>query len=370
MRKVAITGNRSVGNRSVMGLACAGLMRVIRFAALLLLAVLSGVAPAFAGTPVHFTLGRGIDGTAAPFFLAIDQGYFKNEGLDVTIDVAAGGAPEAFDRLAAAKADMALSDVNLLIKFRDSGGAPIKAVFTLFDKPPYAIIARKSRGVAAPRDLQGKKLGTSAADPTDAVWPIFAKVAGIDADKVAVEELGAPVRQPMLAAGEIDAITGFSFVSYVDLKASGVPLDDLTVLMMADDGIALYADAIMVSPGFAQQKPEAVRAFLRAVAAALKDTVRDPARAIEAVLRRNANLNGEIELDRLRMAIRDNIVTPAVKVNGFGSIDPDRFATAIEQVALAYRFKAKDKAAATFDSSFLPAHSERSLADRPCCPQN
>lgn len=363
MRKLAITGNRSVGNGSVMGLAYIGLMRMARFAFVLPLAALSGLTPAHAGTPVHFTLDRRIDGTVAPFFLAIDQGYFKNQGLDVTIDVATGGAPEVFERLSSGKADMALSDVNLLIKFRDSGGAPIRAVFTLFDKPPYAIIARKSRGIAAPRDLQGKKLGTSTADPTDAVWPIFAKVAGIDADKVAVAELGAPVRQPMLAAGEIDAITGFSFLSYVDLKAGGVPPDDLTVLVMADDGIALYADAIMVSPGFAQQQPDTVRAFLRAVAGALRDTVRDPARAIDAVLRRDANLSGEIELDRLRMAIGDNILTPAVKANGFGGVDPDRFATAIEQMALAYRFKAKDKAAATFDASFLPAHAERSLAD-------
>ena len=124
---------------------------------------------------------------------------------------------------------MAVSDLNLLIRFRDTTGTPIKAVFTVFDKPPYAIIARKSRGVASPRDLQGKKLGAPRPIRHSRHGRFSRKVAGIDAAKVAVEELGSPVCQPMLAAGEIDAITGFSFTSFVDLKADGVPPDDLAV---------------------------------------------------------------------------------------------------------------------------------------------
>jgi NitT/TauT family transport system substrate-binding protein len=352
---MAIVANMAI----VTTLAAGRRLRSSRFAAVLLcLAALAGTGPARAGTPIHLTFDRKVDGTAAPFFLAVDQGTFKDEGLDLTIDVAAGGSAEVFDRLAAARSDLAVSDLNLLIKFRDATGTPIKAVFTVFDKPPYAIIARKSRGVATPRDLQGKKLGASAKDPTFAVWPTFASVAGIDAAKVAVEQLGSPVCQPMLAAGEIDAITGFSF-SYVDLKASGVPPDDLAVLSMADYGVELYGDAIMVAPNFAAQKPDAVRAFLRAYVRALKEAVRDPANAIEALLRHNEKLNKDVELERLRMAIRDNIVTPAVRANGFGAVEPDRFAAAIEQLALTYHFKATDKAAASFDASYLPPAAER-----------
>jgi NitT/TauT family transport system substrate-binding protein len=340
-------------------LASVGRLRLPGFAAPLLLTVLTGTVSAQAGTPIHLTLDRKIDGTVAPFFLAVDKGYFSDEALDVSIDVASGGSAEVFDRLASGKSDLAVADLNLLIKFRDATGTSIKAVFTLFDKPPYAIIARKSRGVVAPRDLQGKKLGAPAADPTFAVWPIFAGLAGVDATKVAVEQLGSPVCQPMLAAGEVDAITGYSFSSPVDLKANGVPPDDLAVLPMADYGVALYGDAIMVSPSLAAQKPGAVRALLRAYVRALKDSVRDPAAAVDAALRRNANLSKDVELERLRMALRDNIATPVVKANGFGGIDPDRFAVAIKQIALTYRFKAKDEAAASFDASYLPPAAER-----------
>jgi NitT/TauT family transport system substrate-binding protein len=339
----------------------AALSRLTSFAALAgltLFAALVWPLAADAGTAIHLTLDRKIDGPAAPFFLAIDKGYFKAEGLDVTIDAANDGPFEAINRLATGACDMGVADINFLIKFRDSNpGTPIKAVFVVFDKPPYAIIARKSRGIVAPKDLEGKKLGAPSADPTFAAWPIFAKVNGIDAAKV--EDVGLPVREPMLAAGEVDAITGGSFTAYVDLKDRGVPPDDLVLLLMADYGVELYGDAIMVSPNFAQEKPDAVQAFLRAYVKALKDTVSDPARAVEAILRRNDATKKDIELERLRMAIRDNIVTPAVKANGYGSVDPERFAAAIDQIALAYHFKAKDKAVAVFDPSFLPAAAER-----------
>jgi NitT/TauT family transport system substrate-binding protein len=335
------------------------LTRLTRSASLVLLAALSLPVAANAETAIHFSLDRKIDGPAAPFLLAIDKGYFKAEGLDVTVD-AANGPLDPINRLASGSYDMGVADLNLLIKFRDGNPAtPIKAVFIVFDKPPYAIIARKSRGIAAPKDLEGKKLGAPSADSAFAPWPIFTKVNGIDAAKVKIENVSVPVSGPMLAAGEVDAITGCSFTSYVDLKESGVPADDLLVLLMANYGVELYGDAIVVAPKFAAEKPEAVRAFLRAYLKALKETVRDPARAVEAVLRRNDTAKKEVELERLRLAIRDNIVTPAVKANGYGGIDPARFAAAIDQLAVAYPLKAKDKAAEVFDPSFLPGAAER-----------
>ena len=272
-------------------MAMVDVTRPTRSAALLLLAALAW--PVFwpssaeAETAIRFTLDRKIDGPAAPFFLAIEKGYFQAEGLNVTID-AADGSLESMNRLATGGYDMGVADINGLIKLRDANpDTPVKAVFVIFDKPPSAIIARKSRGIATPKDLEGKKLAAPAADVISAQWPIFAKVTGIDTARVKMENVGLPVREPMLAAGEVDAIIGCSFGSYVDLKERGVPPGDLAVLAMADYGVELYGDAIMVSTGFAAEKPEAVRGFLRAYLKALKDTVRDPVRAVEAVLHRS-----------------------------------------------------------------------------------
>jgi NitT/TauT family transport system substrate-binding protein len=343
------------------GMAISDLTRLFRSMLALLTAVLWcwWPLPAVAETAIHFTLDRKIDGPAAPFFLAIDKGYFLAEGLDVTID-AANAPLEPINRLAAGNYDMGVADINLLIKFRDSNpGTPIKGLFIVFDKPPYAVVARKSRGIAVPKDLEGKKLGAPSADGTFAQWPIFARVNGIDTAKVKIENVSLPVREPMLAAGEVDAVTAYSFASYIDLKAMGVPPDDLVVLQMADFGVRLYGNAIMAAPQFVAAKPDAAKGFLRAFLRALKDTVRDPERAVDAVIRRNGALKKDVEVARLRMAIHDNIVTPATRTNGYGGVDPERFAAAIDQLALVYAFKAKDKTAEAFDPSFLPEVGER-----------
>jgi NitT/TauT family transport system substrate-binding protein len=317
--------------------------------------------PAAAQTAVKFTLDWKFEGPAAPFLIGLDRGYYKAEGLDVTIDTAAGSL-EPINRIAAGTYDIGFGDINSLIKFRDQNPTvPIKAVFMVYNKPAFSVVARKSRGVTRPKDLEGKKLGAPAADGAYAQWPIFVKANDIDASKVTIENVGFPVREPMLAAGQVDAITGFSFSSFINLKDRGVPVDDIVVMLMADYGVNLYGNTIIVNPRFMAEKPEAVKAFLRAFLKGLKETVRNPASAVDSVIKRNDVAKKDIELERLRMALRDNILTDEVKANGFGGVDLARLDQAIEQIGLTYTFKAKPAASDIFDSGFLPAADERKM---------
>jgi NitT/TauT family transport system substrate-binding protein len=251
---------------------------------------------------------------------------------------------------------MGFADINSLIKFRDANpSVPIKAVFMVYNKPAFSIVGRKSRGVTKPKDLEGKKLGAPAPDGAYAQWKIFTQANDIDPAKVTIENVGFPVREPMLAAGQVDAITGFSFSSFINLKDRGVPVDDIVVMLMADYGVNLYGNAIIVNPKFAAEKPEAVKAFLRAFLKGLRDTVKSPQTAVDSVIKRNDVAKKDVELERLRMAIRDNIVTPEVKANGYGDVDMGRLDKSIDQIALTYTFKAKPKGAEIFDPTFLPA---------------
>ena len=190
-----------------------------------------------------------------------------------------------------------------------------------------------------PKDLEGKKLGAPAPDGAYAQWKIFTQANGIDASKVTIENVGFPVREPMLAAGQVDAITGFSFSSFINLKDRGVPVDDITVLLMADYGVNLYGNAIIVNPKFAAEKPEVVKKFLTAFLKGLKETVKNPDASVASVLKRNDVAKKEVELERLKMALKDNILTPEVKANGFGGVDTARLDKSIEQIALTYEFK-------------------------------
>jgi NitT/TauT family transport system substrate-binding protein len=337
------------------------LTRINRHAALLAaLIALTAVRPAAAQTSIKFSLDGRLEGLAATFFLPQDRGYFKSEGLDVTVDEATT-ALEPITRVASGAYEMALADINTLIRYRDQHpSSPLKAVFMLYNKPPFAIVARRSRGITDPKQLEGKKLGTPPVGMTFE-WPLFAKLNNVDAAKVTIETIGFPVRAPMLAAGQIDAALGYSFRLYVDLKDRGVPVDDIVLMPMADYGLKLYGNAIIVNPKFAAEKPEAVRGFLHAFLQGLKEIVHRPAEAVDTIMRRDDTVKRDVELERLRMAIRDNIVTPEVRANGFGAVDLARLAESIDQIGLVYTFKAKPKAEDIFDASFLPPASERKV---------
>jgi NitT/TauT family transport system substrate-binding protein len=319
------------------------------------------VTTAAAQTPIKFSLDGRLEGPEALFLLSQDKGYFKAEGLDVAIDDAVSPL-DPVNRVAAGGYDMAFADINALIKYRDQHpSAPIKAVFIVYNKPPYAIVARKSRGITEPKQLENKKLGAPPAGSTFAQWPLFAKLNNIDVSKVTIETIGIPVRAPMLAAGQIDAALGSSFRIYVDLKDRGVAVEDIVLMPMANYGLKLYGNAIIVNAKFAAEKPEAVKAFLHAFLKGVKETVRRPAEAVESILRRDDGAKKDVELERLRMAIKDNLITPEVKADGLGGIEVARFDEAIDQLALVHAFKAKPKAEDIFDASFLPPAAERKV---------
>jgi NitT/TauT family transport system substrate-binding protein len=130
---------------------------------------------------------------------------------------------------------------------------------------------------------------------------------------------------------------------------------------MADYGVNLYGNTIIVSPAFAEANPEAVKGFLRAFNKADKEAIADPAAAVELVVAANAVVDKATELERLEMALSQNVVTDEVKANGLGAVDTARHAKAIEHIGLTYSFTAAPTAEAAFDASFLPDAAERAL---------
>jgi len=315
-----------------------------------------------AQTPVKFTLDWRYEGPAAPFTVALDKGYFKAEGLDVTIDTG-NGSRESIPRVAAGTYDIGTGDVNSLIRFRDENpGIDVKAVMMIYDAPPFAIVGRKSKGITAePASLVGKKFGAPAADGAYAQWPIFKSVNKLDDSSMKFENVGFPVREPMLASGEVDAVFGFSFSVYLNLKSRGVPFDDIVVMLMRDHGVDLYGNVLMVSPKFAAERPEAVKGFIKALIKGTRDTVADPAAATATVIKRNDVAKQDVENERLDLALAQNIATPWVKANGYGGIDKGRFAKAIEQIGLTFTFKAKPKVEDVFTEAFLPPAADRKV---------
>nr|RDS93887.1 ABC transporter substrate-binding protein [Cereibacter sphaeroides f. sp. denitrificans] len=308
-----------------------------------------------AETAMPFALDWKFEGPAAPYFVALDRGHFAAEDLTVEISEGAGSL-DAIPKVATGAFPVGFADINSLMKFLDQNpGAPVTAAMMIYDKPPFAVVGRRSQGVEAPKDLEGRKLGAPPPDGAWAQFPIFAAENGLDMAAIAVEPVGFPVREPMLAEGQVAAVTGFSFSSVLNLVRLGVPEEDISTLLMADHGVALYGNAIIVNTDFAKDHPEAVTGFLRAVAKGWKDAVAEPGAAIAALIERNPAADAALEERRLGMAIRDNVLTDWVKANGMGNIDPERMARAIEQTKSVYEFQNEPDAALYFDPQWLPA---------------
>jgi NitT/TauT family transport system substrate-binding protein len=308
---------------------------------------------------VRFALDWRFEGPAAPYFVAIDKGYYKQEGLNVTID-AGSGSVEGINRVASGAYELGFADINSLVKYRDNPrNLPVKAIMMIYDTPAFSIVSLKKNGIAKPKDLEGKVLGAPAADGAYAQWPIFAQANKIDTSKVKVENIGFPVREPMLAQGKVDAITGFWFSSYMNLKANGVKDEDIVVLHMRDHGVDLYGNVIVANPDFLRFHPKAAQGFVRATIRGIQDTLKNPESAIDSLMKRNPIAKRDVELERLKLSLQKNFVTPDVQKNGLGGVDMKRLERSIDQIGLTFQYTNKPKAADIFTAQYLPPREQR-----------
>ena len=223
--------------------------RLIGFALAALIG--SGVTDARAASALRLTFDRPMDASFAPFVISISKGLYRDEDLNVSTDVAKT-TRDAITRVASGDSDIALADINALARYRDDeGAAPVKAVFMVFNTAPYALIARKSRGVTALGDLEGKTIGAINNDLSIRFWPAVARLNGLKPEKLKVESIGIAVREPMLSAGQIDAVSGFTYIAPINMRDRGIPASDLVVLRLSDFGSLAYGQAIIVNPATA-----------------------------------------------------------------------------------------------------------------------
>ncbi|MFN3346333.1 MAG: ABC transporter substrate-binding protein [Candidatus Bipolaricaulaceae bacterium] len=314
---------------------------------------------ATAQTPVKFTLDWAYQGPQAPFLVALYKGYFAAEGLDVSLDRGYGSA-DAVTKIATGVYDLGFADINSMIEFNvRNPERALLAVAIVYDYAPFSIVTLRGRGIEKPQDLVGRTLGAPAGDASRRLFPVFAKVTGIDPTAVNWVTMEPGLRERLLVLGQVDAISAHFFTAVLNLKAMGVPEEDIVVLLYAKHGLDLYGNAVMCSPKLLQDKPEVVRAFLRALTKAWHDTLANPEEAIAYVKQRDPLIDPAVELERLRLAINVCMLTPDVLERGFGDARPERLAKAIALVVEGFGLAYTPKVEEVFTSAYLPPLAER-----------
>ena len=333
--------------------------QVLQFTAALAAAATFGIA--HAETPIKFQLDWRFEGPAALFLQSAAKGYYKAAGLDVTID-AGNGSGGTVTRVASGTYDMGFADMAALMEFHannpDAPNKPV-AVMMVYNNTPAAVLALKKSGIAKVADLSGKKLGAPVFDAGRKAFPIFQKANSVS--NVTWTAMDPPLRETMLVRGDIDAITGFSFTSLLNLEARGVKPADVVVFPYADNGVKLYGNAVIASPKLIKENPAAVKAFLAAFAKGAKEVIANPAVGIEQVKARDGIINVALETRRLQMAIDSVVASPDARKEGFGQAVPGRLALMASQVSDAFGTKSRVDPAAVWNPSLLPPAAELNI---------
>jgi NitT/TauT family transport system substrate-binding protein len=333
---------------------------LLKIAATLALSGMTALAQAQT-TPIKFILDWRFEGPSALFLAPVAKGYFKDAKLDVTVD-AGNGSGGAVTRVASGTYDMGFADLAALMEFHannpDAPNKPV-AVMMVYNNTPASVMALKKSGIKTPADLNGKKLGAPVFDAGRRAFPIFQKANGIGS--VTWTAMDPPLRETMLARGDVDAITGFTFTSLLNLEARGVKAEDVVVLPYPEYGVKLYGNAIIVSPKLLKDNPAAVKAFLQAFTKGAREVIAKPDAAIEFVKARDGIINVALEQRRLRLAIDTVINSPDARAEGYGQVKAPRLALMASQVSDAFATKTRVSPEAVWDGSFLPSAAELNI---------
>jgi NitT/TauT family transport system substrate-binding protein len=269
-------------------------------------------------------------GRHAPWYTALAEGYFREEGLDVSI-IPSQGTAQAIQAVESGTANIAFVDVPSVVLAR-ANGSRLRMVAVNYQKAPYAIFSLSNGGnVTQARQLEGLNLGSGAGSFTPKVIEGFMAQQGLDPAKLRITNIAPPARASALLSGQVPAIEFFLMARPGLENGARDAHAELRTFLLSDHGLELYSNGLAVTEDYLANHGETVRAFVRAALKGWKLALADPQRAAADQLRYVASLKPDLIVAELGI-VRDLAVTPEVRQNGLGWFDPIGMKSALDFV--------------------------------------
>jgi NitT/TauT family transport system substrate-binding protein len=267
-------------------------------------AIASGVKPrpARAATEkILFQLDWIPFGRHAPYYAALEAGFYAEKGLDVTINQGRSTL-QGIRTLVAGQSQFVFQDIAVMMSVRATEGAKIKALSCMYQKTPHTLFYIKSSTLTKPKDIEGKKIAFSPGDSPRRMFPAFAKAAGIDESKVSWLSVDPNSKNAVLLNHQAEGMVTYLFTLPVLQKAAQKG-DEVGAFVYGDYGADFYSNGLGAMEDYIKEKPVVTRNFVQATMRGLKFTLDKPQEAVAMLKKHQPQLDSEValkEIDILR----------------------------------------------------------------------
>lgn len=267
-------------------------MKYIKYVVALIVFV-AGVS-AHAQDAVSLRLNWYLGGLHVPFYYGKDKGFYKEEGIDLTINEGRGSGNTA-QVVAAGSDTFGLADSSSLITTA-AKGADIKSVMSLLNSTGFSVVSLASAGIKTPKDLEGKSLAVSPGDPLGQLFRALAAHNKLDMNTIKFVQVDPAAKVVSVLEKRVDALLGGADDQYFLIKYKGV---EPAALRYADHGANIVGMTILTSGNLIKTKPDLVRRFVKATVRSWEEAKKNPGAAVDAAMKAKADLNRQSTLDQM-----------------------------------------------------------------------
>ncbi len=232
----------------------------------------AGDVPAATLTPIRLPMGYIPDPQYAPFYVAVEKGYFAEAGLELTFDYSF--ETDGVALVGAGELPLAVVSGEQVILAR-AQGLPVVYVMQWFQRYPIAVVAKAENGIIAPEDLKGRRVGLPGFFGASYVgYAGLLAANNLQPEEVIAEDIGFTQYEAILA-DRVEAAVVYANNEPVRLEAAGAAINMIPVA----DYIDLVANGIITNESTLATNPQLVADFVQALRRGVIDTLSDPAAA-------------------------------------------------------------------------------------------
>lgn len=291
-------------------------------------------------------------GKHALFYPAVENGYFRDAGLDVTFQAGKGSADVAV-KIAAGAVDVGFAEAPTSILARGRG-AKVKQVMMVHYLAMNCATTLASNPVRKPQDMLGKKMGATAGDAPRVALPALGKINHFDDTKIELVTMESSAKPAMLMSKQVDGVLSLAAYTPVMAAAARKMNQDVVQMLFSDFGMDVYSNGIVVNDDVAARDPEMVRGFVQALVRSCIFAVEQPDEAIEIFMKHNPAANPAIARPQLDVAIK-HLMVDEVKQHGVGPMSEKKMAFTLDIVREFYGLQGTVNLADVYSNEFVKA---------------